>query len=97
MEPEGFRRLMERSVNWPFKITTIATDRHLSIAKEIANNHPNVNHQYDVWHVAKSIRKKLHGKANSKESSDLAQWIPSIINHLWWSAASCGGSSDLMK
>ena len=34
-------------------VGTLVTDRHNQIAKWIRENHPEIDHRYDVWHVAK--------------------------------------------
>lgn len=43
---------------------------------------------YDVWHVAKGIRKKVHALAKKKECEVLMEWEQSITNHVYWVAAS---------
>ena len=45
--------------------------------------YPTIKHQYDVWLYVKSITKKLAQIAKKKESDCLAEWIPSIANHIW--------------
>ena len=34
-------------------VGTLVTDRHQQITKWIKEEHPNVKHYFDVWHVAK--------------------------------------------
>ena len=58
---------------------------------------PNVDHQFDVWHFVKSVVKKLHKKCKKKEFDNLRKWIPSIANHLWWSAATSQGDKVLLR
>lgn len=60
-------------------------------------NHSHIKHQYDVWHLAKSVVKKLNNKARLKGYEELAPWIQSISNHLWWCAATCEGSVQLLR
>ena len=38
-------------------ITSIATDRHTGVASLMNKEYSFVDHQYDVWHMAKSITK----------------------------------------
>ena len=52
-------------------------------------NHWEIDHQFDPWHLAKSVSKKLATASKKSGCNDLAPWIPSIVNHLWWSAESC--------
>ena len=56
-----------------------------------------IDHQYDTWHVAKNITKKLTAKAAVKDCTDLAPWIQSISNHLWWSCATCCEDEQLLR
>ena len=36
-------------------INTGVTDRHQQITKYIREEHPNIHHHYDAWHLAKSL------------------------------------------
>ena len=36
-------------------LTTLVTDRHKQINKWLQENHQDIIHYYDVWHVAKGI------------------------------------------
>ena len=49
-------------------------------------NHPNIDRQFDPWHIAKSVCEKLSAASKKSGCSELAPWIPFIVNHLWWSA-----------
>lgn len=49
------------------QIGVLVTDRHRQINKWIRENHPEVAHYYDVWHVAKGFRKKVESLAKQKE------------------------------
>lgn len=96
MELIGFERTMEDMKRDNLKITTIATDRHVQIRKCIKDKYPEINHQFDVWHLAKSIRKKLIAVAKKKANEDLMPWIKSISNHLWFCASQCNEDADLL-
>ena len=58
MELEGFKRTMSQLQEDGLNIVTIATDRHVQIRKCLKDNYPAISHQFDVWHVSNSIRKK---------------------------------------
>jgi hypothetical protein len=58
--------------------------------------YPTIKHQFDAWHVAKSIRKKLNGVSQKKVNSDLSPWSQSRSNHLWWCASNCNANADLL-
>ena len=58
-------------------------------------NFPEVDHQFDVWHLSKSITKKLTEKAKKRDCTELSPWVKSISNHLWWCAESCEGDKEM--
>ncbi|XP_072022164.1 uncharacterized protein [Amphiura filiformis] len=95
MEKEGCRRLLDR-LEGEMLIDVLATDRHLGIQKMMREDYDYINHQYDVWHLAKSVAKKLRQKAQKRDCGELMDWIPAIKTHLWWAAASCGGDAEEM-
>ncbi|KAL9975035.1 hypothetical protein ACROYT_G012151 [Oculina patagonica] len=97
MEIKGFQDALFTVESQGIEVCVISTDRHSQISKEMRVNHPDKDHQYDPWHLAKSISKKLGSAANKKGCGELKPWIPSIINHLWWSATTCEGNPELLK
>ena len=48
-----------------------------------------------MWHVAKSVKKKLSKMAKKKSCSVLGEWIKSISGHLWCSAT-CNEDVELL-
>lgn len=78
-------------------MSQITTDRHPQVRKYMREKRKYIVYQFDVWHVAKSIFKKLLKKSKKKTCQSLEPWIPSIRNHLWWSSATCGGDAELLK
>ena len=56
-----------------------------------------MDHQFDVWHLAKSVTKKLTEKAKKKDRGDLFPWIKSVSNHLWWCADTFNGDKELLR
>jgi len=97
MEKEGLDRSLQFLISMGMKIHTVATDRHVGVQSLIKEKYPEINHQFDVWHVSKSIRKKLHQKALKKGATDLMPWVRCITNHLYWSADTCAGSKQLLR
>ena len=93
MEKEAFERCLSE-VEKQVPVKRITTDRHVSIASAMKKKHPHIDHQYDVWHLSKSVTKKLTKKAKLKGNDDLTHWIKSISNHLWWCSASCNKNAD---
>ena len=58
MEKEGFKRCIESLQDDMVQIDRIATDRHVSISSFMNKDRPQINHQYDVWHLSKWVVKK---------------------------------------
>ena len=44
-------------------IKDVATDRHVGISADMGRNFPEIDHQFDVWHLVKSITIKLTKKS----------------------------------
>ncbi|XP_028519514.1 uncharacterized protein LOC114576651, partial [Exaiptasia diaphana] len=96
MEFEGCKRSLNTLTKKKISIRCLTTDRHTQITAQLAKNYQSIKHQYDVWHLAKWVVKKLTKKAKTKANLELKPWIRSISNHLWWSAKECGGDADVL-
>ena len=70
-------------------VKVMATDQHTGIRKMLREDYENMDHQFDVWHLSKSIVKRLTTKAKAKDCQDLAPWIKAVSNHIWWAAQNC--------
>jgi len=93
MEAKGLRFLLNRlKLVVGDKVETICTDRNNSVRKLMREEFSEIIHEYDIWHLAKSIKKRM--KKLFKGSKVLLSWIKSIGNHLWWCAQTCGGCAD---
>ncbi|KAK7886684.1 hypothetical protein WMY93_026305 [Mugilogobius chulae] len=97
MELKGFKDALKAIEENDVSISTISTDRHPQIVKEMRVNHPEKSHEFDPWHVAKGVSKKLNAEGKKKGCEELGSWITSVINHLWWSAQTCEGDAVLLK
>ena len=97
MELYSFIKVLNSLLEAGFDINTITTDRHKSIRKYLREKHPEIAHQFDVWHFSKKIKKMLAAKGKLKRNKDLLLWTKSIINHLWWSSATCETNPILLK
>ena len=75
MEREGFKRCMENIQGKGAKVKVVATDRHASIKSDMKQIYPNIDHQFDVWHLAKSVTKKLTEKAKKKDCGNLTTHV----------------------
>lgn len=96
MELEGFKRCLSKLKQSNISIKALATDRHVQIRSFLRKEHPGIKHQFDVWHLAKSICKKLLVASKKKGCEDLAPWIRSVNNHIWYCACRCRGDPDLL-
>ena len=97
METEALDRSLEFVISNGLKIQTLATDRHVGVKSLMNEKYPNINHQFDVWHVSKNVTKRLHKKALSKDAKELMHWIRCISNHLFYCSETCCGNPALLK
>jgi len=91
MEPMGFRQGLDKLLDEGIPVKVVTTDRHPSIRKIVREEYPEVTHQFDPWHVAKGIKKKMVVASNKRYCRELAPWTRSVSNHMWWSCSSCEG------
>ena len=60
MEKEGLKNslqfLMEKSIN----IDALITDCHKQVTKFVSQSYPDIDHCFDVWHVAKGLSFWVH-------------------------------------
>ena len=92
LEPEGLKRFVEKMTAHRATPSVIATDRHPAI-QMLREEYSDTDHEYDLWHIVKSIKKKLL----KSKIPELLQWINVICNHLWYSVATCTGDALLPK
>ncbi|KAM4029897.1 uncharacterized protein ACNLHF_022173 [Anomaloglossus baeobatrachus] len=97
MEKHGFGICMDRLINSGLKIKIFASDRHVGIRKKMRQEYANINHQFDIWHYAKSIKKKLNKASHFTLCKEITPWIDKIALHFWWSIKTCDNNVDLLK
>lgn len=78
-------------------VSLLTTDRHCQIRAMMTNEFPHIKHQFDIYHVDKSLRKKIADKAKRKGYEMLQFWLKALSNHLWWCCATCSGNAELLK
>lgn len=76
------------------KVKLFLSDRHRGVGVLLRTKYPDIQHEFDVWHLSKSLLKKL-GKLE-KKSKLLSEWSRAITNHLWWSSETCEGNPQLL-
>ena len=69
-------------------IGILVSDRHRGIAKWIRENCVNTKHYFDIWHVARSLGKKLLALSREKGCEIIKEWMKGIRKHLYWCATS---------
>ena len=56
MELEGLKRGLAYLIDQQkLEVKDLVTDRHVMIKKYMKDNRPDVNHYFDVWHIAKGF------------------------------------------
>ena len=95
LEKPGCDRMLEKLVKTEkCDIKLFLTDRHKGVRWLLRTKYPEITHEFDVWHLSKSLMKKFKGF--EKKYPKLHLWKPSINNHLWYCAQSCNGDGDLL-
>ncbi|KAM8977596.1 LOW QUALITY PROTEIN: uncharacterized protein RCH25_047219 [Pelodytes ibericus] len=97
LEKKAFETCLNSLLAEQYDIQVICTDRHASIEKTMRENFKNIHHQYDTWHFAKYLLKKLVTASARKGCKQLGHWMKPIITHFWWSAQTCNGNTDLLR
>ena len=69
-------------------IATFISDRHRGIAKWIRTAQQNTKHFFDLWHVSRSLGKKLLKASLEKNCEIIKDWMKGINDHLYWSVTS---------
>ncbi|CAH3156554.1 unnamed protein product [Pocillopora meandrina] len=87
-ELEGAKRCLSFLQYLGLLIGIFVSDRHRGIAKWIRENCVNTKHYFDIWHVARSLGKKLLALSREKGCEILKEWMKGIRKHLYWCATS---------
>ena len=87
-ELEGMKRSMSFLENLQVPVHVFISDRHRGIAKWIRENRPQIAHYYDIWHVARSITKKMLKAGKQKGFEIIKDWVRGVRNHVYWCATS---------
>ncbi|CAN7994675.1 unnamed protein product, partial [Ixodes pacificus] len=96
METEGMERCLTYLHAQDMSVDSLVTDRHSEGKASMRRNHPEIKHQFDVWHVAKGIKKKIVAVARTKQHSVLLKWMKTIVRHLHWCARTSNGDGKLV-
>ncbi|XP_064469150.1 uncharacterized protein LOC135383732 [Ornithodoros turicata] len=96
MEREGLQRSLQYVFKQGMTVGMLVTERHNDVKSFMRKAHPSVKHRFDVWHVAKGIRRKIHAASLAKKHQVLQKWCPSILNHLYWCARTSNDNGELV-
>ena len=88
MELEGCKRAISYLKSRGIQIQIFISDRHRGIALWLRTTQSSTRHFFDVWHVARSITKKLLKCSNEKGCEIIKNWIKGVRNHLYWCVTS---------
>jgi hypothetical protein len=69
LEKPACDSLLSRVVSYGLQIDLFLSDRHRGIRKLIRTEYPDITHEFDVWHISKSLGKLI--KASSKKAPRL--------------------------
>uniref|UniRef100_A0A3Q2R0Z0 THAP-type domain-containing protein n=1 Tax=Fundulus heteroclitus TaxID=8078 RepID=A0A3Q2R0Z0_FUNHE len=88
-ELEGLKRSVSFLRDaYNLRIAVLITDRHMQIVKWVRENLPHTIRRFDIWHIAK-CRKSLYTHIQILLIHEaVGKWRKSIVNHLYWCAAS---------
>ena len=84
MELEAAKLCFDHLKKSDLEISVFVSDRHRGIAKWIRENHPNITHYFDQWHIAKSVVKKMLAASKKKGCERIAKWITAVKRHIYW-------------
>ena len=89
MELEGAKRCFHFLQSKELSVDTFISDRHKGIAKWIKQTQKSqTSHFFDIWHVARSIHKKLFKASKEKGYENIKYWLNGVRNHLYWCVTS---------
>ena len=93
LEKAGAREILTKLINKGINDFKLVTDRHSGIRKMVRDNaiFSNIEHSFDIWHLAKSLSKKLTKLTKLKKHQSLLPYTRKIINHFWYSSRNSKG------
>ncbi|KAG0429539.1 hypothetical protein HPB47_023554 [Ixodes persulcatus] len=96
MEKEGLIKLLEFFKEKRIHVNSLGTDRHPAIRKHMEVHEPGTAHYFDIWHISKSVKKKLTAAQKRAGCQPLEEWTQATTNHMYWSAMAAGGNKELL-
>ncbi|XP_063312682.1 uncharacterized protein LOC134612265 [Pelobates fuscus] len=96
-ESKVFRKCLNKVLDEGLIVAYLATDRHIGITKIMRDEYRQINHQFDLWHYCRHLKRKLSRLAKRKTCKPLIPWRKAIINQMWMSSSQCKGNVNLMR
>ena len=75
MEKVGFKKVLSMVKGDGIIPSQITTDQHAGIQKHLHEEEPDIDHQFDVWHFVKNIKKRLRTAAKKASCKIIEKWI----------------------
>ncbi|XP_068112059.1 uncharacterized protein [Hyperolius riggenbachi] len=97
MEKLGFKTCVDRIREEKYDVHMIGTDSHPGIKKIMRTDYSDINHQFDLWHYSKSIKKKLLNASRPAGCEIIKDWISPILNHFYWCSRTCKGNIEVFR
>ncbi|XP_078378287.1 uncharacterized protein LOC144661382 [Oculina patagonica] len=97
MEKEGLIRSLQFLSDEGLSVSTLITDRHVQIRKYMRETRPAIKHRLDGWHAGKGLGKKIDSLAKKKDCDVVSKWKKSVVNHMFWCAASTDDDDEDLK
>ena len=88
MELEGAKRAFSYLQSVGLAVLVFISDRPRGIAKWIRENQLSCPHFFDIWHIARSIGRKMLQLGKENFCEKIADWVGEVRNHLYWYATS---------
>ena len=94
LETAACKEVLTNLAAYGLKIRNFVTDENTKIAKLVRTFFTSIVHNYDIWHKARLLKKKLSKIAlKLPKISDL---ITPIVNHFWYSSKVCNGNPRVL-
>lgn len=93
MELVGLDRCLNEVLAHGIMVEGLATDRHPQINCYMRKQRADIEHQFEIFHTAKGVKKELLRLSKTRDTELVNHWIQSISNHMWWSSATCNGDA----
>ncbi|XP_071792349.1 uncharacterized protein [Asterias amurensis] len=96
MELEGFKRTLEKLNTSGLVVSKLVSDRHRQLAKYVREK-TDISHMFDVWHIAKGLKKKVDKLSKVKNCGAVTEWSKSLNHHIYWCASSTTDDQSALR